>query len=440
MPLTLISFIFILSLLIFVHELGHFVVAKLSKITVEEFALGFPPRAIKLWQDEGQITLDSHEFVIPKTVTVDRMIQPGAQVYAETSVDEKNRPIVTKLEFIEPLPEDKEATPPSPTAERPTIMVEALARPTEYCLNWIPFGGYVRMLGEEDPRDPGSFARKSKKIRLAVLVAGSAMNFLTAIVFFTLTAMSSVPEARTVITAVLPDTPASQSGLMKDDIIVGADGTEFKRAGELVTYVGKKQGQEISLKIKRVEENRTILIKPRLNPPEGQGAIGIMLTYQFSGKLTQSPYLWYEAVGMGVQNTVDAAIVPFFVLRAYLNNNLPPEMKDSVRPTGLVGIYQQTDSAVSASVSRNWWYPVLSWVAFLSTALAVTNLLPFPALDGGRIVFILIEAIRGKRISPEKEGVVHFFGLVMLLSLMLVITFYDISSPLPTVDWNSIFN
>ncbi len=442
MLLTLISFILILSLLIFVHELGHFVVAKWSKITVEEFAIGFPPRAVKLWQGEGRITLDGHEFQIPRTVTVARQIQPGAQVYAETGIDEQSRPMVTKLEFIEPPQPQPEGTPPQTAdPQKPTVMVESLVRPTEYCLNFVPFGGYVRMLGEEDPRDPGSFASKSKRIRLAVLVAGSAMNLLTAMVFFTFTAMSSVPETQTMIEEVLPDTPAAQAGLQKGDIIIGADNViEFKRAGELVTYVGQKQGQEIALNLKRGNQTLTIPVKPRLNPPPGQGSIGIKLSFQRNGNLISSPYSLFEAVGLGVQNTFSAAVTPFFVLRAYLSNQLPPEMKDSVRPTGLVGIYQQTGEAVSFSVTNNWWFPVLSWIAFLSTALAVTNLLPFPALDGGRMLFIFIEAIRGKRVSPEKEGVVHFFGLVMLLSLMLVITFYDIRDPLPTIDWNSIFN
>ena len=211
-PIYLISFIVILSILVFVHELGHFVVAKRAGITVEEFAIGFPPRMVKLWQDEGSITLDGHEFVIGRKLNVPRTIQPGAQVYAETGIDQQGRPAVTKLELVAPGVADKgekgktgseakffsllsRSAPPAPAANRPVVTVDALTRPTEYTINWIPFGGYVRMVGEEDPSAPGSFASKSKKSRFAVLVAGSLMNLVAAVFFFTLAAMSGITRA-----------------------------------------------------------------------------------------------------------------------------------------------------------------------------------------------------------------------------------------------------
>jgi regulator of sigma E protease len=121
---------------------------------------------------------------------------------------------------------------------------------------------------------------------------------------------------------------------------------------------------------------------------------------------------------------------------AIIQNIFPAE---AARPTGPIGIYQQTGSAVEAAVSQNWWFPVLWLTAVLSTALAVTNLLPLPALDGGRILFILIEAIRGKRVAPEKEGAIHFIGLALLLTLMLVISYYDVSNPIPTINWDNLF-
>jgi regulator of sigma E protease len=126
----------------------------------------------------------------------------------------------------------------------------------------------------------------------------------------------------------------------------------------------------------------------------------------------------------------------FYLPIAILRNIFPAE---AARPTGPVGIYQQTGSAVEAAVTLNWWFPVLWLTAVLSTALAVTNLLPLPALDGGRILFIIIEAIRGKRVSPEKEGAIHFIGLAVLVTLMIVISYYDISKPIPAIDWNSFF-
>ncbi len=464
-PIYLIAFIVILSILVFVHELGHFVVAKRSKITVEEFAIGFPPRLVKLWQDEGSITLDGHEFVIGRKLNVPRAIQPGAQVYAETGFDAQGRAEVTKLELVAPSG-DKGPKPQTGSeakffgllsrssatasaADRPAATVEALTRPTEYTINWIPFGGYVRMVGEEDPSAPGSFASKSKKARLAVLAAGSFMNLVAAVVFFTLAAMSGTPEpvtginlggeespvAKTVINEVIPNTPAAQAGLQAGDIIVGADGVDFKHIGDLVSYIEKTKGTEIILRIDRKGEMVQASLTPRVNPPENQGAMGVGISYEdIQNTLAYQPLP--QALASGISQTARYVALTFYMPIAILQNIFPAE---AARPTGPVGIYQQTGSAVNAAITLNWWFPVLWFTAVLSTALAVTNMLPLPALDGGRIFFIIIEAIRGKRVPPEKEGAIHFVGLALLVTLMLVISYYDISNPIPPIDWSSFF-
>jgi regulator of sigma E protease len=134
-----------------------------------------------------------------------------------------------------------------------------------------------------------------------------------------------------------------------------------------------------------------------------------------------------------VFNTVALTIsVPLLILRGLL----PAE---AVRPIGPLGIYQQTASAVQATVEMGWWYPILSLLGLISTALAITNLLPLPALDGGRILFIVIEAIRGKRVDPAREGFVHFIGLALLVALMLIISYFDIIQPVTAIDWTSLF-
>jgi regulator of sigma E protease len=467
--MTIIAFILILSILIFVHELGHFVVAKRSGITVEEFAIGFPPRAVKLWQDEGKITLDGQTYIISRKVSVPRTIQPGARVYAESTIDEEGRPLLTRLELVE-APDKKGETKsansetrffnlvnrsskPSPAevpaGERPVRLVEALLRPTEYSINWIPLGGYVRMVGEEDPTDPGSFASKSKRVRFAVLVAGSLMNLVAAVFFFTLTAMSGVPEpvtglnaageeapaAQTIIDTVVADTPAALAGIRVEDIVLGADGVEFRYVGDLIFYINEVKGQETTLHLQRGEETFSVSLVPRVNPPEGQGSMGVGIRYEgVENEIVYYP-LW-DALKRGGSQTAQYVALTFYMPIAIMQNIFPAE---AARPTGPVGIYQQTGSAVAAAVSMNWWFPVLWLTAVLSTALAVTNLLPLPALDGGRIFFIIIEAIRGKRVAPEKEGAIHFIGLALLLTLMLVISYYDVSNPIPTIDWGNLF-
>jgi regulator of sigma E protease len=124
--------------------------------------------------------------------------------------------------------------------------------------------------------------------------------------------------------------------------------------------------------------------------------------------------------------------VPVLLLRGLI----PAEL---VRPIGPPGIYQQTASAVQASVETGWWYPILNLVGLISTALAITNLLPLPALDGGRIFFILVEAARGRRVDPAREGFIHLIGLAILVGLMLVVSYYDIIRPTTTIDWAGLF-
>ena len=545
-PITIIAFIIILSVLIFVHELGHFVVAKRAGITVEEFAIGFPPRAIKVWQDEGQITLDGQTYIIGRKMTVPRHIQPGAQVYAETSSDDQGRPVLTAIQLAAQEEDENPKQPVDSEArffnmfnapalgsdalpagtERPTFNVDALVRPTEYSINWIPLGGYVRMVGEEDPTDPGSFASKSKKARFAVLVAGSLMNLVAAVVFFALSAMSGVPQTEigTVVTDLVPGAPADEAGIRVGDVIVGAaDGTEFKYDGDLINYIETRKGQEVTLRLERNGESLETSLIPRVDPPENQGSMGVAIRYrpiaeaiieavepespaasaglqagdivvgadetQFkyadalfdyiteqpsaeivldierNGQTLQVPlplnaeplaeelnisgatidqkfqttttyYPAQTAILRGFSQTAEYVGLTFYVPVAILQNIFPAEL---ARPTGPVGIYQQTGSAVQAAISLDWWFPVLWLTAVLSTALAVTNLLPLPALDGGRIFFIIVEAIRGKRIAPEKEGAIHFIGLALLMTLMLVITYYDVINPIPTIDWGNLF-
>jgi regulator of sigma E protease len=395
-------------------------------------------------------------------------------VYAETTVDEQGRPTISKLELIERATSNKRPagsearifdafensarpTSPPPDNDRPTLMVDALVRPTEYSINWIPLGGYVRMVGEEDPTDPGSFASKSKRVRLAVLAAGSLMNLVAAVIFFTLTAMSGVPEpvtginaageeaviAQTIVREVVPNTPAADAGLQVDDVIFGADEAEFQYIGDLVDYIDNVKGQETVLHIQRGDEVFEAALVPRENPPEGQGSMGVRIDY-VDVDSERIVYSLPEAAAWGATKTAQYVGLTFYFPTVILSEiNLEESEKtiptEAARPTGPVGIFFQIAGAVESAIFEGWWFPVLWLTAVLSTALAITNLLPLPALDGGRILFVIIEAIRGRRISPEKEGAIHFIGLALLLTLMLVISYYDVSNPIPTIDWGNLF-
>lgn len=517
---TIIVFIIILSVLIFVHELGHFITAKKSGIVVEEFAIGYPPRAVKLWQDEGKLTLDGREMIIGRKTTVPKGLQVGAHVAIETAPRPDGRTEISKIEVIDP---------DQPGDGRPVSVVENLEKPTEYTLNWIPFGGYVKMLGEEDPTASGSFASKSKRVRFTVLVAGAVMNLITAVIIFTIMFMTGQPEpiGPTFITEVVPNSPAAVAGIQANDVVLKADDTLIESSQDLVDYTGKHKGEEIILTLLRDGSELQVSIVPRKNPPPGEGAMGVGIQTQYTqlrvtevspdspaaqmglqvddiiervdGNIIGAPALLIqyleskqgeattvsilrgeatlnktfepvivpsveldpmlsnaisqpipaigavvaaefleqritrlppgEALLLGAASTTRIVVQTFTIPVAIIKNIIPAEQ---ARPVGPFGIYQITDSAVEVSRESNQIYPILFLAAILSTALAVTNLLPLPALDGGRILFIIVEAIRGKRVSPEKEGLIHFVGLALLFTLMIVISYYDLTDPVDT--------
>lgn len=517
--ITIIVFALILSLLIFVHELGHFVTAKKAGIVVEEFGIGYPPRAIKVWQDEGKIGFNNQEFIIGRKTKVPKNLDVGSRVYVEQATRPDGKIEITQIEVIS-AKEDVED-------DKPFLLVTSLEKPTEYSLNWIPFGGYVKMLGEEDPSAPGSFASKSKKARFTVLVAGAVMNLITAVIIFAIMFMTGQPEpiGPTYIVDVFPNTPAEQAGMQADDIVLEANGVKIQSSRDLSEFTDEHKGEEVTLLILRDGKQFELSLVPRENPPFREGAMGVSISTQYqlritkiepntpaaiadlkvddiiaeiNGNFVSTPHRLVqqlhanqgesvtlsivrnqseqiqtqmqtdisesdleslssirlgaepipgigtavivepinertikaglgEALIMGLGATANIVVGTFYVPIAVIQKVIPAE---DARPIGPVGIYGITEEAVEVSREENKIYPILMLTAILSTALAVTNLLPIPALDGGRILFILVEAIRGKRIAPEKEGAIHFIGLALLLTLMMVISFYDITNPI----------
>ena len=434
--LSIIAFVLVLSLLVFVHELGHFIVAKRTGVAVEEFAFGYPPRVLKYWQNEGKIRLDGREIVIGRKTDVSRRIEVGQRVVYSIGAGPDGREVVTRLR---PIPEDMSDEEAAHKLGGPVGVVEQLERGTEYTINLIPFGGFVRMPGEDDPTVPGSFAAKSKKIRIAVLVAGAAMNMLLAVVIFAAAFMLGAPEVlatdNVMVSSVASGSPADQAGLRLGDIVVSIDGIPVKSPEELVALTNERLGQAVLLVIKRGPDSVEVSVTPRANPPAGEGAIGITIQPSAS-KITLKYYPFGQALWLGVQETFSVFAMTVSVPVLILRGLIPAEL---LRPIGPPGIYQQTASAVQASVQTGWWFPLLNMVGLISTALAITNLLPLPALDGGRIFFIIVETIRGRRVDPAREGFIHLIGLAILMMLMLVVSYYDIVRPMTTIDWVSLF-
>jgi regulator of sigma E protease len=420
--ITVLSLIIALSILVFVHEFGHFFAAKRSGVVVEEFGMGYPPRLLTLWRGRGEIAIDGKKIVIPRGFNLPEGLRARALVTYETATDDKGKLILTRIQDVDP------ASPDAVTAS----YVELLAPGTIYSINAIPFGGFTKMLGEEDPTFPGSLASKNKRTRILVLVAGAGMNLLTAVLFFALAYGIGVPAAadpeNAVIREVVAGSPAEMAGLQPDDVVVQAGDRPILTMEDLQVYTQAHLGQEMVLTVQRDGATLTISVVPRANPPQGQGAMGVLL----DRRTTVRQYVWYEALWAGLKETAAMCFATVTFPVQLIRGLIPADL---ARPVGPVGVGQIVGDAVQSSLKMGWWYPVLLIMGSLSVAVAMTNLLPLPGLDGGRILFVAVEAIRGKRIDPAREGLVHLIGMLLLVALMFVLIWQDLVNPLPSINW-----
>ena len=293
-------------------------------------------------------------------------------------------------------------------------------RGTDYSLNWLPLGGFVRLLGEEDPDDPSSLAAQARWKRFIVIVSGAVANLLLPVLLFAVAYMVPHEEsaARAVIAEVVPGAPAEAAGLRAGDVIYEVGGRNAKNVAETGRLVRIHQGRETEFLVKRGEEGFvTVVVEPRWAPPAGQGPTGIRIAaqYPFTDVIALPPW---EAAGSGLRATVDAMVL--------FRNEVIGWVKGSGGPAlaGPVGIAQTTgEVAREGGIS-----PLFSLAAVLSINLGVLNLLPLPMLDGGRLSFLLLEIVRrGRRVAPEREALVHLAGFVVFIGLAVVITFADIA-------------
>ena len=426
MVVTIVSLILGLSILVFVHELGHYLAAKWTGVVVEEFGFGYPPRLFAFWHTKGRIVVDGREVVIPRGFRLPRELGLGSMVMFESAADSKDRQVLSAIEEVDP----------ADSAAAAAGRVEYLDRGTIFSVNAIPFGGFARMLGEEDPSAPGSLASKGKLARIFVLSAGGLMNLLAAVLFFALAMMVGAPTVadpeNAVVNSVSPGSPAEAVGLQAGDLILRADDTEILNIAGLQEYTKAHLDQTIVLTVQREENMLEIAVVPRVDVPPGEGPIGIGLSPRTT--IESSP--WYEAIWSGMKQTVTLTGLIFTVPVQIVRGLIPAEL---ARPVGPVGVGQLVGDAVQYSLDTGWWYPAMQIMGTLSVALAITNLLPLPGLDGGRILFVIVEGIRGRRVDPAKEGLVHLIGLALLVALMLIVTWQDLVNPVPGVDWSSFF-
>ena len=307
---------------------------------------------------------------------------------------------------------------------------------TDFTLNWLPFGGFTRFEGEttfDDGTDhtaelgaqEHSLYAKGPWQRIVVYLGGSVANLTTAWLIAILIFVTGIPQTRAVITDVVADSPAAAASLQAGDRIIAVNGDEIEDTRVLQERILEEAGEPTTFTIESENGSTDVVITPRANPPEGQGALGIMIaTQEVSGTLKHYPLT--QAVTYGSRYFANVAattvMLPVYIVRM----GIPFEQ---ARPVGVIGISQIADQSVDQSIAQNAPYPFLNVLVLLSISLGIFNLLPIPALDGGRILFAVIEAIRGKALTPALEERIHLVALLLLVAVFVVVTVLDIVMP-----------
>ena len=289
---------------------------------------------------------------------------------------------------------------------------------TLYSLNATPLGGFCKMAGEEDPTGPRSLASKRISTRLLVLSAGSLMNALLPLLLLSIAFMvpHNLAIGQVLVEEVALNSPAARAGIEPGDWLLRINNKPVRNIGDLQRNIYLNLGKKTTLLVKHSDlTTENIQVIPRWNPPEGQGATGVAVNMPYPTVVRQHKPFW-KAIPMGVTECIETFVLFKNVIAGMFIGAVP------VKLAGPVGIAQMTGEVAKAGIS-----PLLEFAAFLSINLAIINILPLPALDGGRIVFVFLELIRrGRRVPPKTEGLVHFVGFTMLMALILVITYQDI--------------
>lgn len=299
---------------------------------------------------------------------------------------------------------------------------------TDFTLNWIPFGGFVRLKGETEPGEADGLLAAPKWKRFLVLLAGATMNFIFGIVL--LIVMFSVAggqdTSKVMVAGVAQNSPAAEVGLMDGDIITRLGDYEIVGFDSISSATSKYLDEEVKLTYERDGTPETVIVVPRSNPPENQGAIGINISYPVvSLPFGQSVIQALKTFWMQVESTL---MIPYNLIKGAI----APE---EARVVGIKGIYDIFSNAADmdqASPVAGASLPIyrLSVISMISIAIGITNLLPIPALDGGQILFLLIEWVTRKRIPDKVSIMVNNVFFYVLILLMIYITIQDFRNPI----------
>jgi len=369
MLLTLIIFLLILGLMVFVHECGHFFTARKLGVKCDEFGFGFPPRIFGWKKVKGKR----------------KFFWGNAEVESDDTI---------------------------------------------YSINWIPLGGFVKIKGEdgEGKDEKDSFAHQKIWKRAAILSAGVIMNVVLCAVLLMFAYGLGAPQAiddndlsvkaqdvKIQIVSVLDKTPAAEAGIMMGDVLISIDNQQITKVKDVQTYIAGKAGQDITVQYERLGVTKTATLKPTILKETGLAGIGVALS-----KTGIVSYPWYEAIWLGLKGTY-LMFIQIIVGLAMVIKNAVIHQPLGVDVAGPVGI-----AVLTGRVARMGFVYILQFTALLSLNLAIINFLPIPALDGGRVLFLIIEKIRRRPINQRVEQVIHTVGFALLMLLVVIVTGGDL--------------
>jgi regulator of sigma E protease len=461
----LIVFILALGGMIFVHELGHFLAARWAKIEVEEFGFGFPPRAFGFWRGRGFLIFNRQRIEIPQNfgrsfdwqslshqpakITVDQAGEKYILRTIEFSVED-DRPGPARMDKDQVLVDasGKIVEPSGGTAPaKKTIrlggqrgmiewngIVDEVHPGTLFSLNWLPLGGFVRPKGENDPNVPGGLAAASPWKRLVVLFAGPVMNLFTAIVVFALLiGLEGMATSGPIkIVGITPDSPAEQAGLLPGDTIRAMNNEEITDVGQAIGIIQTNLDKPVEIEIERGTDLVSITATPLSSRTKQEGALGVGLAP------ATRPARFVEMVQGGATITAYQAVTIVYLPIALIKGVVAP---DQARVIGFKGIYDmfavavkedvesRQDAATTPGTSEQPSNYTLSLIGLLSVSLGVLNLMPIPALDGGRILFTMPEIILRRRIPAEWENRINGVAMLLLIMFMLFVNAMDFINP-----------
>lgn len=386
MLLTVLVFLIILTVLVLIHELGHFLVAKRLGIKVEEFGFGLPPRAFGIKRGE-----------------------------------------------------------------------------TVYSINWLPIGGFVKLYGEDqagsgsikmkderlEMKDTGrAFYARSVSQRAAVVVAGVVMNaILAAIIFYAFLFISNFKTelpligehkffavsqsiiSDVIISDIAKNSPAEKVGIKPPAKIISVNGAKITSVEYFVEIINKNRGKEITIVWQEVKTNKTFAAKliPRFSPPKNEGAVGVAFFSVSMASLSyQTPV---QKIFSGVVHPLNLLAYQFDILGKIIGISIKEKTAAPLSETvsGPVGIYSLVGNIVKIPDLKERILQTLNLAGILSISLAFFNILPIPALDGGRLFFILVEGVTRRKVPARFEGYAHAVGMVVLLALIAFITLHDLT-------------